>query len=34
MNVVLAFCVGILLSKFGRLRLGGPDAEPEFSILG
>ena len=34
MNVVLAFCVGILLSKFGRLRIGGPDAEPEFSVLG
>ncbi len=31
MNVVLATCIGILASPLGKLRIGGPDAEPEFS---
>ncbi len=34
MNVVLAFCIGILVSDYGKLRLGGSDAEPEFSTFG
>lgn len=34
MNVVLAFCIGILISRYGRLRIGGADAEPEFSTIG
>lgn len=31
MNVVLMFVVLLALSRFGDIRLGGPDAEPEFS---
>jgi choline/glycine/proline betaine transport protein len=34
MNVVLVFCFVLLLSKYGSLRIGGPDAEPEFSTMG
>jgi choline/glycine/proline betaine transport protein len=33
MNVVLATCIGILVSPLGKLRIGGPDAKPEFSYL-
>ncbi|HMB30295.1 MAG TPA: BCCT family transporter [Desulfohalobiaceae bacterium] len=33
MNVILIFCVILMLSKYGALRIGGPDAEPEFSTL-
>jgi len=33
MNVVLATCIGIMVSPLGKLRIGGPDAEPEFSYL-
>jgi len=33
MNTVLATCVGIMVSPLGRLRIGGPDAKPEFSYL-
>jgi choline/glycine/proline betaine transport protein len=31
MNIVLIFVLIILVSRFGDIRLGGPDAEPEFS---
>lgn len=30
-NVIFLFCVFVALSPFGRIRLGGPDARPEFS---
>ena len=30
-NFVFLFCVGIAVSSFGRIRLGGKDAKPEFS---
>ena len=30
-NIVLIFVVGIGLSPLGRIRLGGPEAKPEFS---
>ncbi len=30
-NIVFVFCVFVALSKFGRIRIGGPDAKPEFS---
>ena len=30
-NIVLAFCVAVGISPLGRIRLGGPDAKPEFS---
>ena len=33
MNVVLIFCIILMLSKYGSLRIGGPDAEPEFSTI-
>ena len=33
MNVVLATCIGILVSPLGRLRIGGPDAKPEFGYM-
>jgi choline-glycine betaine transporter len=29
MNIVLATCIGILVSPLGKLRIGGPDAKPE-----
>jgi choline/glycine/proline betaine transport protein len=31
MNIVLVFVLVLLGSRFGDIRLGGPDAEPEFS---
>jgi choline/glycine/proline betaine transport protein len=34
MNVVLLFCLYLLLSRFGDIRLGGKDAKPEFSVIG
>ncbi len=30
-NIVFLFCVFIGVSRFGKIRLGGPDAKPEFS---
>jgi len=33
MNVVLATCIGIMVSPLGRLRIGGPKAQPEFTYL-
>ena len=33
-NVYLAIVVFLLLSRYGDIRLGGPNAEPEFSIWG
>jgi choline/glycine/proline betaine transport protein len=33
-NIVLVFVIVLMLSRFGSIRLGGPDAEPEFSTLG
>ncbi|TNE58678.1 MAG: BCCT family transporter [Alphaproteobacteria bacterium] len=32
-NIVFLFCVGIGVSKFGKIRIGGPDAKPEFSTI-
>lgn len=34
MNGVLIFAVILMFSRFGHIRLGGPNAEPEFSNLG
>lgn len=34
MNIVLVFVLVLLASRFGDIRLGGPDAEPEFSTIG
>lgn len=33
MNGVLVFCVILLFSRFGKIRLGGPNAEPEFTTV-
>lgn len=33
-NVLLGFSVYLLVSRFGELRLGGPEARPEFSRWG
>lgn len=32
-SVILAFVVGICMTRFGRIRLGGEDAKPEFGRL-
>ncbi len=34
MNVVLVFCFSMIFTKFGSLRIGGPEARPEFSTFG
>ena len=33
MNVVLATCIGIMVSPLGKLRIGGPKAQPEFTYI-
>ncbi len=33
-NIVLVFILSLLAGRFGNIRLGGPDARPEFSTLG
>ncbi|MBE9487972.1 MAG: BCCT family transporter [Bacteroidetes bacterium] len=30
-NFILAFCIYIIFSRYGKIRLGGKDCEPEFS---
>jgi choline/glycine/proline betaine transport protein len=30
-NLILAFCFFLVFSRFGRIRLGGPNATPDFS---
>ncbi len=32
-NIVFVFCVFLALSPFGKIRLGGPDARPDFGTL-
>jgi choline/glycine/proline betaine transport protein len=32
-NIVLFFCIGLMFSQYGNLKIGGPDAEPEFSTI-
>jgi len=34
MNIVLVFILVMLFSRFGGIRIGGPDAKPEFSTIG
>lgn len=34
MNIVLLFVLLLIVSRFGDIRLGGPDAAPEFSTMG
>jgi len=33
-NICLGYAVYLLFSRYGKIRLGGPDQKPEFSILG
>jgi BCCT family betaine/carnitine transporter len=33
-NLFVLFCVVVLLSPLGKVRLGGPDAKPDYSYLG
>jgi choline/glycine/proline betaine transport protein len=33
-NAFLAFCIYLIFSPFGNIRLGGRNAEPEFSMFG
>ncbi len=33
-NIVLVFTLTLMAGRFGDIRLGGPDAEPEFSTAG
>ena len=32
-NLFVVLCVGLALSPFGRVRLGGPDARPQFGFI-
>ena len=32
-NIFLVFAVAIALSPYGKVRLGGPDSKPDFSLL-
>lgn len=32
-NVFVVFCVGLIFSPLGKIRLGGNDAKPEFSLF-
>jgi BCCT family betaine/carnitine transporter len=32
-NIFVLFCLGLIVSPFGKIRLGGLDAGPEFSTL-
>jgi BCCT family betaine/carnitine transporter len=32
-NLIVIFAIGLALSPYGRIRLGGPDAKPDFSIV-
>ncbi|MBD3275481.1 MAG: BCCT family transporter, partial [Candidatus Marinimicrobia bacterium] len=34
MNIVLIFILFMLFSRFGSIRIGGPDARPEFTTMG
>ncbi|MGM0419327.1 MAG: BCCT family transporter [Thermodesulfobacteriota bacterium] len=34
MNAVLVFCIFLLFTEFAEYRIGGEDAEPEFSTIG
>ena len=33
MNIILAFTLYLMFSRYGDIRLGGEDAEPDFSTL-
>lgn len=33
-NIFVIVCIGLILSPLGRVRLGGPDAKPDYSYIG
>jgi BCCT family betaine/carnitine transporter len=33
-NIFVLFCLFLIVSPFGRIRLGGPDARPDYSYSG
>ena len=33
-NIFVLFCVYLMVSPLGKIRLGGPDAKPDYSYLG
>jgi BCCT family betaine/carnitine transporter len=33
-NIILLFCLGVAFSRLGKVRLGGPDAEPRYGYPG
>ncbi len=33
-NIVLGYSIYLLFSRYGKIRLGGPDQKPEFTTLG
>ena len=32
-NIVVIFCLGLLISPLGKIRIGGEDAQPDFNLL-
>lgn len=32
-NIFLIFCIGLVFSPFGKIRIGGEDAKPEHSNI-
>ncbi|MGD8425940.1 MAG: BCCT family transporter, partial [Gammaproteobacteria bacterium] len=33
-NVILGYCIYLLFSRFADIRIGGPDAKPDFTLMG
>ena len=33
-NIFVLFCIMLLVTPLGRVRLGGPDAKPDYSYMG
>ncbi|GKX33302.1 MAG: BCCT family transporter [Rhizobiaceae bacterium MnEN-MB40S] len=33
-NIFVLFCIVLMISPLGKIRLGGPDAEPDYSYMG
>jgi BCCT family betaine/carnitine transporter len=33
-NIFVIFCLFLIVSPYGKIRLGGPDARPDYSYLG
>ena len=33
-NVILGYCIYLMFSRFADIRIGGPDAKPDFTLMG